>query len=91
MANRKPPYYISAQQIATMMQIDIRSASDRLTCIRRKLGKPLNALVSIGEYCQYEHTSQKEVEDYFIRTAGIYLPPAEENKSATGNALKKVA
>lgn len=91
MANRKPPYYISAQHIADMMQMDIRRASDRLSGIRKALNKSTAALVSLAEYCRYEETSQADVEDYFIRTLSVYLPPREENKSATSNMLKKAA
>lgn len=62
----KPPYFISAQLVAELMDWEIRAASDRLTTIRKALNKPPGALISLAEYCDYEHTSLKDLEDYFM-------------------------
>jgi hypothetical protein len=78
----KPPYFISTQLVAELMDVDARTAGERLTAIRKALKKPPGALISLAEYCDYEHTSLKELELHFMRTRGAYIPP--EDKKANG-------
>jgi hypothetical protein len=81
MAFIKPPHFISSQLIAELLDIDIRAARERLTAIRKALNKLPGGLVTLAEYCEYEHTSLKQLEAYFIRTRGSsYIPPSEEEK-----------
>ena len=83
----KPPYFISAQLIAELMNIDIRAAGDRLTVIRKFYNKPTGALISLAEYCDYEHTSLKDLEDFCMRTRGNYVPP-DDKKGGESKAKK---
>lgn len=80
MGHVKPPYYVTSQLIAGFMDVDIRTASERLTTIRKFYNKPHGGLVSLKEYCDYEHTPLKDLEDYCIRTRGNYIPPEEGDK-----------
>lgn len=84
MAFIRPPHFISTQLVAELMDIDIRAAGERLTTIRKALNKPTGGLVTLAEYCQYEHISLKDLEDYYIRTRGTSYIPPEEKRSKAG-------
>src|SRR5665811_2274782 len=65
MRHIKPPYFMTAQILAELIDCDIRFAMNTLTAIRKHYNKRVGGYITLKEYCDYERISRPDLEDYY--------------------------